>query len=75
MLFLTRLPGESIDIGDDIKIKVRSVNGFQVALGIEAPKDIKIVRDNTKVTYKKCLKEDMQSYSDEIVNYEDKHGI
>jgi carbon storage regulator CsrA len=36
MLFLTRLPGESIDIGDDIKIKVRSVNGFQVALGIEA---------------------------------------
>ncbi len=45
MLILTRRSGESITIGDDIKIQVVEVKGRQVRLGIEAPKDCPIHRE------------------------------
>ena len=48
MLILTRRPGESIIIGDDIHITVLSVQGNQVRIGIDAPDDIKIWRDEIK---------------------------
>ena len=44
MLVLTRKQGETILIGDDIKITVVAVNGDAVRIGIEAPKHIKILR-------------------------------
>ena len=44
MLVLTRNKSESIQIGDDIEIKILSVDGDQVKLGIEAPKSIDIHR-------------------------------
>jgi len=37
MLVLTRKAGESITIGDDVKVMVMEVKGKQVRLGIEAP--------------------------------------
>jgi len=40
MLILTRKLGESITIGDDIKIQVLEIKGKQVRLGIQAPKKI-----------------------------------
>lgn len=45
MLALTRKKGESIIIGDNIVIKVLEVNGDKVRLGIEAPSDITIYRE------------------------------
>ncbi len=45
MLVLTRKLGESIAIDDDIKIVVVSIKGRQVRLGIEAPRDTKIHRE------------------------------
>ena len=45
MLILTRKLGESITIGDDINITVVDCQGKQVKLGIIAPKNIKIHRD------------------------------
>ena len=45
MLILTRKLGESITIGDDIKITVLDCQGKQVKLGIIAPKDIKVHRE------------------------------
>lgn len=45
MLVLTRKLGESIAIDDDIKIVVVQIKGRQVRLGIEAPKDTKIHRE------------------------------
>ena len=45
MLILTRKLGESITIGDEIKITVVDCQGKQVKLGIIAPKNIKIHRD------------------------------
>lgn len=45
MLILTRKPGESILIGDDISVTVLMVKGNQVRIGINAPRDIIVVRD------------------------------
>ncbi len=45
MLVLTRKLGESIAIDDNIKITVVQIKGKQVRLGIEAPKDTKIHRE------------------------------
>jgi len=44
-LVLTRRKGESILIGDNIEVTVISVNGGQVKIAIDAPRDINIVRD------------------------------
>lgn len=44
MLVLSRKINERIMIGDDIEIVVVAVVGDQVRIGIEAPKDIKILR-------------------------------
>lgn len=45
MLVLTRRSGESIAIGDDIRIRVLRTNGSRVRIGIEAPTDVRIVRE------------------------------
>ena len=45
MLILSRKLKESIRIGDDIVIHVLSVSGGRVKLGIEAPTDVGIVRE------------------------------
>ncbi|WP_191560065.1 carbon storage regulator CsrA [Metabacillus idriensis] len=44
MLVLTRKVNEAIQIGDDIEIKVLSVSGDQVKIGIVAPKHVEIHR-------------------------------
>ncbi|UYL10109.1 carbon storage regulator CsrA [Bdellovibrio sp. SKB1291214] len=49
MLVLTRKLGESIAIDDHIKIRVVQIKGKQVRLGIEAPKDTKIHREEVYV--------------------------
>ena len=44
MLVLTRKTNQSIMIGDDIEITVLSVSGDKVRIGIEAPRDISVFR-------------------------------
>ncbi|MGA1863340.1 carbon storage regulator CsrA [Deferribacter thermophilus] len=44
MLVLTRKIGESIIIGDDIEVKVVSISGKSVRLGVDAPKNISVHR-------------------------------
>ncbi|GIN85249.1 hypothetical protein J6TS2_16350 [Heyndrickxia sporothermodurans] len=44
MLVLTRKKGEAIKIGDDIEIKIVSIQGDQIKIGINAPKSIEIHR-------------------------------
>ena len=44
MLILTRKLGESIAIGDDIKVTLIDIQGKQVKIGVNAPKDVPIHR-------------------------------
>jgi carbon storage regulator len=44
MLVITRKPGQRVLIGENIEIQIVDVQGEQVRIGIDAPKDISIVR-------------------------------
>ncbi len=44
MLILSRNVGESIHIGDDVKLTVLENNGSQVRIGIDAPKNVAVHR-------------------------------
>lgn len=45
MLILTRRVGESLIIGDDVKITVLGVKGNQVRVGVDAPRDVAVHRE------------------------------
>jgi carbon storage regulator len=47
MLVLTRKSGESILIGGDVRVRVLGASGSRVRLGIEAPDDVRIVREKS----------------------------
>ena len=49
MLILTRKSGESITIGDDVKITVIEVKGKQVRIGIDAPRNYIIHREEVYI--------------------------
>ncbi|MEI8211601.1 MAG: carbon storage regulator [Planctomycetota bacterium] len=49
MLVLSRKEGERIVIGDNITLVVSKVHGNRVTIGIEAPRDVKIVRGELEV--------------------------
>lgn len=44
-LILTRRVGESLVIGDDVVVRVLSVKGNQVRLGVEAPRSVAVHRE------------------------------
>lgn len=48
MLILTRSPGETICIGDNITISVLDVRGSQARLGIQAPRDVAVDRSEIR---------------------------
>lgn len=45
MLILTRRNGETLKIGDEISVTVLSVKGNQVRLGIDAPNEVDVHRE------------------------------
>jgi len=45
VLILTRNIGQAIRIGDDIEVRVLSFNGSQVSIGVNAPKEVNIHRE------------------------------
>ena len=45
MLILTRKKGEVVRIGDDVSVTVLGIKGGQVQLGIDAPRDIAVHRE------------------------------
>ena len=58
MLVLTRKSGESIRIGDDVRIVLLDIKEHQVRLGIEAPHDVPIHREEL---YLKIQKENIKA--------------
>jgi len=64
MLVLSRKTGESIMIGDQIEVKILSVDGDQVKLGIVAPKSVKVHRSEVYEAIQEQNKEAMQASPD-----------
>ncbi len=64
MLILTRRIGETLIIGDDVNITVLGVKGNQVRLGINAPKDVSVHREEI---YLRIQQEKEADGSDEAV--------
>lgn len=59
MLIITRKKGQSFMIGDDIEITISKLEDGSVKLGIEAPKDVTILRKELYEEIKKENKEAM----------------
>lgn len=58
MLILTRKSGEGLFIGDDIRITILEIRGKQIRLGIEAPTNIVVLRDEI---YQRVQEENLQA--------------
>lgn len=58
MLILTRRVGETLMIGDEVSVTVLGVKGNQVRLGITAPKDVGVHREEI---YQKIGRESSES--------------
>ncbi|MCW9710728.1 carbon storage regulator CsrA [Avibacterium sp. 21-586] len=55
MLILTRKVGESLLIGDEISITILSVRGNQIKVGVTAPKEVSVYREEI---YQRMKKQD-----------------
>lgn len=65
MLVLTRKLGQSIQIGDNIEVKIVAIEGDQIKLGINAPRDIDIHR---KEIYLAIQEENSQAAAGNLPN-------
>ena len=45
MLILTRRVGETLMIGDEVTVTVLGVKGYQVRIGVDAPKEVAVHRE------------------------------
>jgi carbon storage regulator len=68
MLVLTRKPGQSIMIGDGVEIQVLSVAGEKVRLGVTAPREVSIFRNEV---YERISDERAEEAPDEEQQRED----
>ena len=66
MLTLTRKMGESIRIGDNIQVVIKEVKGRQVRIGISAPRDIYVCREELYLKIQKANQEANQSINSPV---------
>lgn len=62
MLVITRRVGEILKIGDDISLIILGIKGHQVRMGVDAPKEISVHREEI---YRKIQKEKQSGFAEE----------
>jgi carbon storage regulator len=67
MLVISRKPGETLRVGDSISLTVLSVSGDKVALGIDAPREIAILRGELLETIESNRESSAQLIRDETM--------
>ena len=65
MLILTRRVGETVMIGDDIAVTVLGVKGNQVRVGVNAPKEVSVHREEI---YERIKREEQTGISSRRVS-------
>jgi carbon storage regulator len=71
LLILTRKVGESVAIGDDIQVSVVEIKGTQVKLGIRAPRDVMVHREEIYLKIQEENKRAAQVSKDIVGSAED----
>lgn len=72
MLILTRRLGESIQVGDNIRITFLDIKGKQIRIGIEAPKEVIVHREEV---YRMIQEQNLLAANVPAAEYENLAGI
>jgi len=78
MLILTRRVNETLNIGDDVQVTVLGVKGNQVRIGINAPRDVAVHREEIYLRIKReerLKKEGLLEENDSEIDYPDEDFI
>lgn len=69
MLILSRRTGEALTIGDDVKVIILGIKGNQVRVGVEAPKDVEVHREEIYLKIQEKKEEKAKfSVAKELIN-------
>lgn len=66
MLIITRRPGERLVLGDDIRIEVMEVAGNTVRIGIDAPRELPVYREELWAAVKQENEAAAKTAADEL---------
>lgn len=64
MLILTRRPGEKVMIGDGVVVTVLGIKGNQARIGVDAPKDMEVHREEVYERIQEKKRQDEQMMTD-----------
>ena len=67
MLILTRRPGESLYLGDNIKLKILSVQGKQIKIGLDVPEDMTVYREEVYLKIKEQNKQALETSQQDLL--------